>query len=322
MNKIFVIGSGAWGTALSYVASYNAKEVIIYTRNHLTCDSINLDHQNINCFQNIILPSNIRSSLSLSDLIGCDLILLAIPTQQIRSIIKEILNTISHFQIPILICSKGIENGSNKFLSEVITELNHQIDLAILSGPNFASEVIEGRPAFATIASENMHFLSELESLLTTKSFFVEKSIDIMGVQLCGAIKNIYAIAAGIGYGLKLGDNFHAALIKKMIVEMQYILKNIGGNPDTINTYAGIGDLVLTCSSMQSRNARLGVAIAENQDIESFLSSNTAEGYYTAESIYQMFSHQKFYKKSILAFVYTAVKKGIHPVDIVELLNQ
>ena len=244
MNKIFIIGAGAWGTALAHIASYNAKKVILHTTNQDVYNSINLNNININAFPENKLSHNIRSSLVLSDFFDCDAIVLAIPAQQIRLCIENILSITKSIDIPILICSKGIENGSNKFLSEIITEFDNKINIAVLSGPNFASEVIQNKPTFSTIASKHQITLSKLRSVFTTRNFFIEESADIIGVQLCGAIKNVYAIAAGIGYGLKLGDNFHAALIKQMIIEMRYILGQIADSPDTINTYAGIGDLI------------------------------------------------------------------------------
>jgi glycerol-3-phosphate dehydrogenase (NAD(P)+) len=319
INKLSILGDGAWGTALSYIASNNVSEVVIYTRESEVMESINKYHIN-RCFPDNTLPINIKSSTTLVDIGNSDGLVLAVPAQQVRVCLNDIASALPSCVLPILICSKGIENHSNKLMGDIVNEILPGSPVAVLSGANFASEVINDKPAAATIASVDSPALSIFTEGFTAKNFSIEQSTDIKGVQFCGAIKNVYAVVCGIGYGLELGDNFHAAILKKILCEMIALLSLKQIKPETIYSYAGIADLILTCSSITSRNAQLGIIVAQDHNIKNFLSKTTAEGYYTAESIHEIFKNETLYKASILEFSYQVMRGKIKPETIIDLI--
>jgi glycerol-3-phosphate dehydrogenase (NAD(P)+) len=271
VNKIAVIGSGAWGIALAKL--YSAKfEVTVFTRD----------------ISKALPNEHIKFSSSLNDIIDSDVVFIVVPAHAVRAFCASIVGLFKRDAIFIL-CSKGIENDSNYLMSEVAHELLPTNAIAALSGPNFANEIIQNMPAVSSIACEDATVANYLARELSIPNFNLYPTHDILGVQICGALKNVLAIMCGIADGLKLGENFKAALLTKGIKEIAQLVQAKGGDLNTIFEPGGIGDIFLTCNSKQSRNTCMGVTIAHNGgfDPDAKLDQNV-EGVYTVKPLYQI----------------------------------
>ncbi|MBA8666725.1 NAD(P)-dependent glycerol-3-phosphate dehydrogenase [Holosporaceae bacterium 'Namur'] len=289
MNKgfknILIIGDGAWGTALAVTAANNIENVIIYSRDLNVVDSINKNNINPKSFPSIKLPANIAATDEPASFKNAELILIAIPAQVLRKFLSDFKEYISN-NIPIVICAKGIENDTLNLMSEVCRQIIPQNIIAILSGPNFASEIAVKKLSASLIACEHEEIGISIVRALSNPTFRCYYSNDIIGVQIAGAAKNVIAIAAGILEGLNLGENAKAALVTRGLNEITRLSTALNGNLETSFGLAGIGDLILTCGSRTSRNMSLGFMLASGKPIGEILNENgTYEGYPTSLSI-------------------------------------
>ena len=307
-NKATVIGFGAWGSALAHLLSYNYNHVLIYSNNQARVDEFNNTSINADYFPDIKMPNNISATTSREDLHKSNIVICAVPTQATRSAISDFHDILSNnTTAPIVVCSKGIEITSAKVLTEVIKETGITNKLVVLAGPNFAKDILQNKNAATTIASHHDDALDIVESAFVGKQFSIEKIKDVTGLQLCGAIKNVYAIGAGIVSGMSNGESFFAAYFKKALEEVQIIIKHLGGQSNTIFSYGGIGDLLLTCSSKTSRNFSFGYALHKNHDIQPLLQGKTIEGYYTTQSIYTLLTDAVIDQLPILDLIYDVI---------------
>jgi len=289
-KKVAVIGAGAWGTALSIVAAHNVDNILLYDRDDKIVEDINTNHTNNHYLPKIKLPKNIQAISDLKKIESSELIVIAIPAQIFRTILTKLKEYIA-IKTPILICCKGIENNSLELLGNIANSILPKSEIAILSGPNFALEVASNNIAAATIACKNNAIGMRILHSFGTPTYRTYYSDDVIGVQVGGAIKNVIAIAAGIVEGLKLGENAKAALITRGLAEMTKISLKLGGKLETMLGLSGIGDLVLTCGSITSRNMRFGYELAKGKSVSELLASNvTFEGYYTANSVVKLTS--------------------------------
>ena len=280
LKKIGVIGGGSWGTAISKLIANNGNLVKICTRNIEVLNSINNDNSNIVYFDDIKLSANITATTSTEDLFDCDYIFLVIPTQSIREFISA--NKLPK-NIPLILCNKGIELDTLKFTSEIIAEkLDNPI--LMLSGPNFAREIMSDLPARANIISNNNDYHQEIIALFQQQNFNLESCYDLIGAEICGAIKNILAIGCGMIQGMKLGENAKAMFLTKGIEDIASIIAAKNGDNKTLFQYCGIGDIMLTCNSTISRNTSFGFNYVQNGKQV----SKTVEGYETSKSAYML----------------------------------
>lgn len=284
-KTIGVVGAGAWGTALAQVLAEGGRDVLIQARESEVVESINTKHENTTYLAGITLNKNLKATESLSEVAARDIILMVTPSQFLRATLDEMKKDIAAGK-PVVICSKGIELTTGKLLSDVVQETVPQAEIAILTGPTFASEVAAGLPTAVTIAAKTKAKARALQDVLGVKSFRPYVTNDIVGAQLGGAIKNVIAIACGIVSGKKLGDSARAALLTRGIAEIARLGVAMGADKETLLGMCGIGDLMLTCSSMQSRNFSLGNALGEGKTLEEILGPRKAvtEGVFTAES--------------------------------------
>lgn len=289
-TRLGIIGGGSWGTALAVVANRTGTRVRIWTRNENVLESMRERRVNEVYLPDIFIDTDIRISENLADVCECDYVLLAIPSQHMRPVCISISDLISP-RIPLIIASKGIERGSLSLMSEVVESILPNNPVAILSGPNFAREAASGLPTATTIACKQQILADKLTYLLGGKFFRPYHSPDLISTQIGGAVKNVIAIGAGICYGRGLGENARAALITRGLYEMSRLAEVKGGDPKSLMGLAGMGDLILTCGSPQSRNMALGASIGEGKPIKSLISAKEhglTEGVLTAESIYEM----------------------------------
>jgi len=278
-----IIGAGAWGTALAATLRRAGRDVTIWAHNPDLAASINADHENKKHLAGIAIDPAIKATHDFAAFAKVDVLLFATPAQRLRGIAESIAPHIGH-TTPILITSKGIELGTTKMMSDVVAEALPQRPLAILSGPCFAAEVARGLPTALTLAVKDKKLGQQLAEAIATPSFRPYLTDDVVGAELGGAIKNVLAIACGIVTGKNFGDNARAALITRGLAEMIRLGTALGGRAETLMGLSGLGDLVLTCSSPQSRNMSLGIALGQGQSLQAILASRTsvAEGVSTA----------------------------------------
>ncbi len=280
MQRIGIIGGGAWGSALALTARRAGRDVVLWAREPEVAAAINRDHANPLFLPGVALDPAIGATTELGQAVrGADALLLVAPAQHLRALATA-LAPLLPAGMPVVICAKGIEEGSGALMSEVVAATLPLAPLALLSGPTFASEVAGGLPTAVTLACADAALGRRVIAALGTRSFRPYLAADVVGAEIGGAVKNVLAIACGIVMGRKLGDNARAALITRGLAEMVRLALAKGGKPETLMGLSGLGDLVLTCTSLTSRNHSLGVALGEGKALVDILAGrrSVAEG--------------------------------------------
>lgn len=270
--KVAVIGAGSWGTALAQVLGGKGLQVSMWARSAAVADGINRDHRNPRYLTGSDLSENVGCTTSAEQaLSGAQAVVLVTPSRYIRST-AEMVAPFLPADVPVVVCSKGVEAGSGLLLTQVVAEVVGNADrIAVLSGPTHAEEVVEGQPSATVIAGTGEGTVLFFRDLFATEKFRTYASDDPVGVELCGAFKNVIAIAVGISYGMGYGDNTAALLITRGLAEMGRMVSACGGNALTCMGLAGAGDMVVTCMSRHSRNRRFGQDyIAHGKTMEDF----------------------------------------------------
>ncbi|MBA4760757.1 NAD(P)H-dependent glycerol-3-phosphate dehydrogenase [Sphingomonas sp.] len=278
--KIGVLGGGAWGTALAQVAARNDQPVTLWAREDDVVASINAAHENALFLPGIPLAPTIRATSDLAELSDCDALLVVVPAQFLRSVLVQL----PADNRPLVLCAKGIEAGTQKLVAEIARALHPDAPVAVLSGPTFAHEVAKGLPTAVTLACEDDALRDALAERLGGATFRTYASSDVTGAEIGGAVKNVLAIACGVVEGAGLGLNARAALIARGFAEMTRFGVARGGRPETLAGLSGLGDLVLTCSSTNSRNFSLGLGLGQGKAASELLADRrtVAEGAATA----------------------------------------
>ncbi len=286
MKKVSVVGAGAWGTALAVTAARASSEVTLWAREPEVVASINEQQENKMFLPGIKLPDTIHAVNDLGAMLAQDALLMVVPAQYVRGTCEQLASAGLEASRPIVICSKGIEQQHLKLMSEVVAE-HFPNPLAILSGPTFAVEVARGLPASVTLACGNLELGRKLARLVTHPKFSVYHSDDVVGPQICGAMKNVIAIACGIVEGKGLGEGAKAALIAEGLAEISQLCVAKGGKPETAMGLCGLGDLILTCNSHTSRNMSLGYALGQGKTLEEILCErkSVAEGVASSNAV-------------------------------------
>jgi glycerol-3-phosphate dehydrogenase (NAD(P)+) len=280
IEKLAVIGGGAWGTALAQVAAGSGRETLLWALEDDVVETVNRDHQNRLYLPGVPLSPVIRATDDLGELETCDAWLVVTPAQHMRSVLEKA----PHAGKPLVLCSKGIEEKSGRLLHHVAAEACPDSPVTVISGPTFAHEVAAGLPTAVTLACSDWDLGEALRERIGLPSFRIYLSDDITGAEIGGAVKNVLAIACGVVEGRQLGQNARAALIARGFAEMARFGLAHGARLETLTGMAGLGDLVLTCSSTSSRNFSLGKAIAEGRTVAELMSDRrtVAEGAFTA----------------------------------------
>jgi glycerol-3-phosphate dehydrogenase (NAD(P)+) len=277
--KLGVIGGGAWGTALAQVASAGGRETLLWAIEDDVIAAINRIRENPIYLPGLKLNPAIRATGNFSELADCDAWLVVTPAQHMRAILQRMPCP----NMPLVLCSKGIEEGSGELLHQVAKEVCPTSPIAVLSGPTFAHEVAKGLPTAVTLATDS-GIAERLRDRIALPTFRIYLSDDIAGAEIGGAVKNVLAIACGVVEGKGLGQNARAALIARGFAEMTRFGLAIGARPETLTGLSGLGDLVLTCSSTSSRNYSLGLGIGKGRSAAELLADRRtiAEGAFTA----------------------------------------
>src|SRR5712671_5808145 len=287
-DRIAVLGGGAWGTALANVTARAGRKVTLWEYD--APNAAQLAQQRESKFlPGVRIEDSIAVTRDLAEAARADAILLVVPAQAIRSVVKALGATVAP-RTPIIACAKGIEHGTHKFMTEIIAECAPNAVPAILSGPSFAADVARGLPTAVTLAAADARLAAALAQAISSVSFRLYHSTDIRGVEIGGGAKNVLAIAAGIVTGRGLGASAQAALTTRGFAELARFGKAFGARPETLTGLSGLGDLVLTCSSPQSRNFSCGVALGKGEKPDS---AKLAEGVFTAPVLLEMAREKK-----------------------------
>ncbi len=266
MRRAGIIGGGAWGTALATVARRAGLQVVLWAREPEVVAAINRDHENAWYLADVALDLGIRATGDLAEAVGADLVMLALPAQHLRGVTAAMAAT-WRAGVPAVVCAKGIELGTGALMSEVVADTLPGTPVAVLSGPSFAVEVARDLPTAVTFACADPWLQTGVPSALGTSRFRIYSTDDVVGAEIGGAVKNVLAVACGIVHGRRLGDNARAALITRGLAELARLAVAKGARAETPMGLSGLGDLVLTCTAMQSRNYSLGVALGEGRTL-------------------------------------------------------
>lgn len=285
-KSVAVLGAGAWGTALAQVAAMADRNVVLWALEPEVAAGVNGTHENPLYLPDIKLDRRLRATNAIEEAAQADLILAAPPAQHMRSVLRSLKPHVKA-GAPLVLCSKGVERGSLALMTDVLAEELPSLAPAVLSGPGFAKDVARGLPTATTIASPDEALLQRIVETIGLPTFRPYFADDLIGAEIGGAIKNVIAIACGIAEGRKLGDGARAALITRGFAEMMRLGAAMGAKPETISGLCGLGDLVLTCASLTSRNTSLGAALGAGRKLSEIMGERrtVAEGAESAPAV-------------------------------------
>lgn len=289
--KIVVIGAGSWGTTVAAVAAHNV-DVTLWARRAELADQINTLGRNEDYLDGFDLPAMTATSDLEQAISGAEVVVIGVPSHGFRSVLTEAAPFISA-SIPIISLTKGIEQDTMLRMTEVVASVMPDHDqgrVGVLSGPNLAREVMQGQPAATVIAMRSMSVATDLQSVFMTPTFRVYTNPDVVGAEIAGAVKNVMAIASGIAGGLSFGMNTLAMLVTRALAELTRLGIALGGHPLTFGGLAGVGDLMATCSSPQSRNNRVGTELGTGRSLDDIIAemNMVAEGVKTTSGVLEL----------------------------------
>lgn len=318
-----MIGTGAYGLALALMLSKKEDvSITMWSENPRVVDEFNSTGKLSSIINNVDVPSSINITTSYEEAMkDAEMLFITSAAKYVEEICIDI-KPFYKSNIPICIASKGIEEHSLMLLSSVVKDILNTNKITTISGPTFAVDLARNEPSALAIAGMDKKALNKVKKTLENDTLKLRESNDLLGIQICGSIKNIIAIASGIVKGLGYTESTQAFLINESIHDIKYLIKCLGGNPKTILSFAGIGDLLLTCTSTKSRNFSFGYVIGSTKDkekINEFLKNNTVEGYYTLEAMYRLIKKNKI-KLPIIDLIYDIVMNDVDASKLAEFL--
>jgi len=319
-TTIAVLGAGSWGTALAILLSRNGINVRLWGHLHEEIEPLLAERENRQYLPGIPFPEGLQPTISLAETVdGADEVLVVVPSHAFRQTLERVKPLLS--TAPLNWATKGLEPETHKLLHQVAEEVLGERPMAIISGPTFAMEVAAGLPTAVTVASTSAAHAQQFANHLNSDCFRAYTSSDIIGVQVGGGAKNVLAIAAGIADGLGFGANTRAALITRGLAEIMRLGQALGGKSETFMGLAGLGDLALTCTDNQSRNRRMGLALAKGLTIKQarLEIGQEVEGVNTAQEIYQK-ARDLNVEMPITEQVYRILYEGLDPKEAVQRL--
>lgn len=318
--KITIIGAGSWGTALAVVLQSNGHDVYIWAREAEIAENINKNNHNPTYLPDLTIPADIKCSTDLKFCsTGSDMIVFATPSHTMRELAGKVRPYLSGNEL-IVTVSKGIEDGTFMTMTQVLTDVLEGViiedHIGTLSGPSHAEEVARLKPTVVVSAAYSKGTAKAIQEAFMTPMFRVYVNYDVVGVEVAGAVKNIMAIAAGIIDGADLGDNAKSALLTRGIVEIARLGRKVGAMAETVVGLAGIGDLIVTCTSKHSRNRYVGYHIGKGEKLDDIINrmSMVAEGVKTTRSVYG-WSRKLGIEMPITEMVYRVLFEGMNPYD-------
>lgn len=331
MSKVTILGAGSWGSALSRILGDNNHEVMLYDTNDLTVNEINLYHTNKDKLPEGMLPLTVKATLSINEAVNfADIIVISVPTKVLRDVLKLVNNNIKSKKL-FVNTSKGLEPGTFFRVSEIVyQEINNEFieGFVALTGPSHAEEVVQKLLTIVCSVSPNKTHAKLIQSLFNNNTYFrVYTGSDLLSSELCSALKNVYAIASGMLYGIGAGDNARAGLISRALVEMKRFVVAAGATEETVYGLTGLGDLVVTTTSTHSRNYQAGIKFATGSNLKETIASMNmvVEGARTAlaaynkakelkidtpiiDAVYKVIYEEKDVKESILSLMSRSLK--------------
>jgi glycerol-3-phosphate dehydrogenase (NAD(P)+) len=285
-----VLGAGSWGTGLSIALSDSGRDVVLYGNEDAVRDDINLNHRNSKYLPDVVLPDSIRCSTDMSDVCGMPVILLVVPSQVARIVLTQLAEAGIPKDSIIVSCTKGIDPTTGKLMHDLIGEFFPENPVAVLSGPSHAEEVANRMATLATIGSNDDAIATRVQEIFALPWFRTYTSNDVIGIELGGVVKNVFAIAAGAIDGLGLGDNAKAAMVTRGLAEMTRLGVALGAREETFRGLSGIGDLIVTCYSVHSRNNRVGRMLGSGKTLEETIAAmnQVAEGVPNAKNAFEL----------------------------------
>lgn len=320
--KISLIGTGVYGLAMAMMVNKNHKDIIMWTEDNNKYEEYKKVGQIKDIIPDLDVPKNIKLTNSFEEAAtNKDIIFIMSTAQWVGSICRSIKPYISKKTI-VCIASKGIENVSCQFLSDIAYQELKIKNIAIISGPSFAIDMANNNPVGLSIASHSKKAIREIKKVLVNDTLKLRESNDLIGTQICGSIKNVIALAAGMLSGMDYPESTQCFLITESIHDIKNLISALGGNPKTILSFAGVGDLLLTCTSTKSRNYSFGKMIgagATKEEKQKHLETTTVEGYHTLKSIYKLVKKKKI-KMPIIDLIYKIVMNNEDPHLLVKFL--
>jgi glycerol-3-phosphate dehydrogenase (NAD(P)+) len=317
IQQIAVLGGGAWGTALALTCARAGRQVILWEYEQRNAETLEKNRES-RFLPGVRVDESIKITRDLEETAGGDAILIVVPAQAVRSVVSCLTSSIKK-NMPLIACAKGIEHGTHKFMTEIIAECAPNALPAILSGPSFAADVARGLPTAVTIAATDAKVALDLAHALNAGTFRPYHSTDVRGVELGGATKNVLAIAAGIVTGKGLGASASAALTTRGFAELVRFGKAYGAKTETLMGLSGLGDLVLTCGTPQSRNFSCGVALGKGEEPHTAAHGKLAEGIFTAPVLLEM-AREKEVEMPIVSAVAAVLSKSMSVDAAIESL--
>src|SRR6201993_3215461 len=285
--KVVVLGGGSWGTTVASICARRGP-TLQWVRSEATAKDINDNHRNSRYLGNdVILSDTLSATTDFAEAANCaDVLVMGVPSHGFRKVLTELASELRPW-VPVVSLVKGLEQGTNMRMSQIVDEVLPGHPAGILAGPNIAREVGEGYAAAAVLAMPDQHLAARLAQLFRTRRFRVYTVDDVIGVEMAGALKNVYAIAVGMGYSLGIGENTRALVIARAVREMSKLGEAMGGHRDTFAGLAGMGDLIVTCTSQRSRNRHVGEQLGAGKQIDEIIASmnQVAEGVKAASVI-------------------------------------
>jgi len=319
--KIAILGTGAYGISLALTLIENKHQVTMWTKIKEEKELIETTRENKNVLPGVIIPSEIEITTNMAE---CtkekELIIIAVPAKYVNDISIELKKYIKEDQ-HICIASKGIEQQTCLFVSDVLYKHIKTEQVAVISGPSFAADIVQKKPIGLTLATKNKQTEKIVKLALENSYFKLRTTSDIYGTEICGSIKNVIAIASGILDGLEATDSTKAMFITESLHDIKELIKNLGGDGKTILSFAGFGDLLLTCTSTKSRNYSFGKVLAtkSKEEIEEYKKTHTIEGLYTLESIYELINN-KAVNMPIIDLIYDIIFKNKDKKELLTFL--
>lgn len=319
--KIGLFGCGAYGMALSSILIENNCDVTMWTKFEEEKENLETTRQNEKLIPNFKISDKIKLTTSVEKCIkDKDLLIIAIPAAFVDDLALSMKPYIKNNHI--IIATKGIEQETGLFINQIIEKHLDTKNVGVISGPSFAIDLVSKMPAGLTLASKKKKTRELAKQALQNRYIKLRESTDVIGVEICGSIKNVIALSSGMLEGMKANESTKAMLITEAMRDMEEILFAFGAKKRTVDTYAGIGDLLLTCTSTKSRNYSFGKLLGEKrtqEEIKEYLSRTTVEGFYTLESIYKLLKHKKV-TIPIIDLIYDIAVEGLEPEALLTFL--
>lgn len=313
-ERVTVLGGGAWGTALAQVAAAAGREVLLWAREAEVVEGVNERQENPLFLPGLALSPAVRATSAIEAAARAEVILAVSPAQHMRPVLASLKRHVGR-ETPIVLCAKGVERGSLALMTDVLHDVMPDAPVAVLSGPGFAKDVARGLPTATTIASRDIGLAQRVVATLGLPTFRPYVTDDLVGAEVGGAVKNVIAVACGVAEGRKLGDGARAALITRGFAELTRLGLAMGAKAETLSGLCGLGDLVLTCCSMTSRNTSLGAALGQGKTLKDILAErrSVAEGVESAPAVVAL--AQKFNVEMPISAAVDAIVGGRISID-------